>query len=129
MPASKSFAKAARHLGVSRSTVAHDVGERAVGDDLECDRGMRGKKFSDNRLDHHSGSGPGHGEAQVSRRLVAEDVDRFDRLVEALERWAQLSQQAFADLGRRDAALSDSGVRAVALASTLIRGWRDLPDA
>src|SRR5258707_11537900 len=83
--------------------VAHDISERAVGDDFQGDGRMRRKKFREHRLYYLLRRGARHRKTQMSRRLVTEDVDRFDRRFKTLECRPQLRQEAFADLGRGDA--------------------------
>src|SRR6476469_4158407 len=73
----------------SVEAIANDVGPGAVGDDFETDRGIRGEKFRQDRLDHRFRGGAWNGEAKMAARLVAKYVDGLQCRPKTVERRPQ----------------------------------------
>ena len=84
--------------------IANDVGQAAVGDDLDANGGIGGQELRENGFDHRFRGRARNGETKLAAGLVAEHVDGFHRGFKTVERRPQLRQEPLADFRQRDAA-------------------------
>ena len=81
-----------------------DVGDRAINGNFKRDLRVPFEKFRQHWRQHLARHRRRHGNAQPPCGLVAERVDRFDRLFDSHKQRAQALQQLLARLGQRNAA-------------------------
>jgi hypothetical protein len=88
----------------TRWAAGDQIVDGVVDDDLEPDRRIFRHEGLQQRRQPPRGRWPRHQEAQRADRIVAEQIDALERVIDALDDRLDLGKQPFAGLGERHAA-------------------------